>query len=252
MLRRTIRRLWMEGIHVPRGTNYQGARMKHWPTTPPPKNLNLTREQRLRMEALPRDVGMIPRDFVLNVLYLNQPCEVDKLWEMCTEDPTSVMESKRHLRAVLKQCREEGFVYFERDTGTDGWICLLTRERFEEVRAMAKTAAENATPASVSVLRGSAVAETAAIAEKFESFDEETQKKHAAELAEAVKATNEAVRKYQRTEIDYLPYTDINGKVNFMWWYDVRDAAMDAKGAEALSSPEQSDSPKELPSPAGL
>lgn len=238
MLKRTTLRVFQVGVHVPHGTHYFGAKMKHWPTSKIPQNFNLTTEQKLKMEPLPRDVGTIPRNFVLNVLYQHQPCEVEKIWEMVCEDSTTVLDSRKHLRAVLKQCREEGFIYFDRDAVTDGWICHLTRERFEEVKEIAKTTAQNATPASINVLRGSAVSETTASGEAFQNLTLEEQDQHLKQLEEAVAATNESVRYLQRTEVEYLPYTDLNGKVNFMWWYDVRDASSDQTFAQSLQMPQ--------------
>lgn len=237
MLRRTVLRVYQAGVHVPVGVAYPAAKMRHWPRQKLPANFNLTAEDKLKMDAIPRDVGRIPRDFVLNVLYHNQPCEVEKIWECCLRDPTVPLDSKRHLRAVLRQSREEGFVCFEKDSSSDTWICLLTRERFQEVRDLAAAVSQRNVPTNLAVLRGSAMAETTANMASYEAMNDEGREVHLASLTRAVEQTNEAVRRYMRTEIDYLPFTDINGKVNFMWWYDVRDSNADAHGSEALATP---------------
>lgn len=236
MLRVCARRLYQAGLHVPFGTAYPGAKMKHWPRQQLPTNLKLRPEDRLRMSAIPRDVGRIPRDFVLNVLYHNHPCEVEKIWDLCVRDPTVVLDSKRQLRALLRQCRDEGFVSFERAAENDGWVCVLTRERFAEVRDLATAAAQKAVPTNVSVLRGSAMAETTAGMASYESMDLEARERHLAALAAAVEETSATARKFQRAEVDYLPFTDLNGKVGFMWWYDVRDTAGDTRLATGLAN----------------
>ena len=245
MLRRSSALMFVAGVHMPREqiNNYQGAHHKHWPspkTMAPPRNFKMTIEQKQKMEGIPRDTGTIPRDFLLNLMYMHQPLEVDKLWELAIMDSNCMLDSKRHVRAVLKQCREEGFCYFERDSVSDAWMVMLTRERFEEVKGLARASAEaNATPHNVSVLKGSAVAETQRFADEFtHAFEGNTKAKedHLVALSEAVEKSNAKVRNYTRTEIDYLPYTDVNGKVGFMWWYDVRDVAQDRKASETLDA----------------
>ncbi|RNF00923.1 hypothetical protein TraAM80_07313 [Trypanosoma rangeli] len=229
-MRRTVTVFWQYGIHTPRGVAYHGAKMKHWPEQKIPENFKFTEEQRFRAKAIPRDVGKIPRNFVLSVLYRHQPCEVGGLWEYCTNDPEVVLDSKRHLREVLQQAREEGFVTFERDPVSNEWLCFLTRERFEEVRQIAGAKAEVSEVHSG--LRGFSAAETSSYTERFKEMNETAKEEHARRLEEEVTATTRHLRSFQRREVDYLPYTDLNGKVNFMWWYETRDVLQ--KGGNAL------------------
>ncbi|KEG09417.1 hypothetical protein DQ04_05251020 [Trypanosoma grayi] len=220
-MRRTLRALWQYGIHIPRGIVYGGAKMKNWPEQKIPDNFQFTDVERFRAKAIPRDVGKIPRDFVLSVLYRHQPCEVSGLWEHCANDPEIVLDSKRHLREVLKQAREEGFIMFERDSVTNEWLCFITRERYEEVRQIA--CAKSEATDVYSGMRGSSATETSAYAERFNEMNALAKEDHVRRLEEEVAATTKHLRSFQRKEIDYLPYTDLNGKVNFMWWYETRD-----------------------------
>ncbi|EKG05852.1 hypothetical protein TCSYLVIO_003064 [Trypanosoma cruzi] len=229
-MRRTTAVLWQHGVHVPRGVVYHGAKMKHWPEQKVPDNFKFTEEQRFRTKAIPRDFGKIPRDFVLSVLYRHQPCEVSGLWEHCTSDPGVVLDSKRHLREVLKQARDEGFVSFERDPVSNEWLCFVTRERFEEVRQIAGAKAEASEV--YSGLRGSSATETSSYTERFKEMNEMAREEHARRLEEEVKTTTKHLRSFQRKEVDYLPYTDLNGKVNFMWWYETRDVQQ--RGGDAI------------------
>lgn len=221
-MRRCAVSLFQTGVHLPHGVSYgSAAKMKHWPTQSIPENFAFLDEQRYRSKAMPRDTGKIPRDFVLSVLYRHQPCEVSQLWGHCVADPQIVLDSKRHLREVLQQARAEGFVAFEQDAGTQAWLCTLTRERFEDVRAI--VAAKTEAAEQYAGLRGAAAAETADIAARFHEMDEQTKEKHRKLLQEEVRQTTQRLRRFQRTEIDYLPYTDLNGRVNFMWWYESSD-----------------------------
>lgn len=203
---------------MPHGVKYNAAKMKHWPEQEVPQNFKFVQEQRFRAKAMPRDTGKIPRNFVLSVLYRHQPCEVSSLWERCMGDPQIVLDSKRHLREVLQQARAEGFITFDKDPVTQQWLCYLTRERFEDVRGIVGAAAE-ATD-RLSGLRGSAATETSAFSASFHEMNEASKHEHLKRLEEQVRETTRHLHAFQRTEVDYLPYTDLNGKVNFMWWYE--------------------------------
>ncbi|KAK7200607.1 hypothetical protein NESM_000116700 [Novymonas esmeraldas] len=221
-MRRCVWSLYQAGVHTPHGPRYSAARIKNWPVQEVPSNFAFTSEQRFKTQAMPRDTGRVARDFLLSVLYRHQPCEVASLWESCMADPNIVLDSKRHLREVLQQARAEGFVSFEKDAVTDRWVCHLTRERFEEVRVMvgARVEAQDVH----SGLRGAAAPETSAYSESFREMNEDAKREHLRLLSEQVADTTAHLRKFQRMELDYLPYTDLNGKVNFMWWYETSDA----------------------------
>jgi hypothetical protein len=228
-MRRSVIALWQSGIHVPKGKGFNAARMANWPEAKIPDNFHFQEEQRFRLKAVPRDTGKIPRDFLLTVLYRHQPCEIDKLWDLCSADPRCVLDSKRHLRAVLKQAREEGFLSLEKivtsteESAAVDWHCVLSRDRYAEVKQMVAKVADSSAIATASGLRGGNITETTESLSAFRELNEEAKKEHKAMLEKQVAETTEMLRKFQRTEIDYLPYTDLNGKVQFMWWYEARD-----------------------------
>lgn len=226
-MQRSLRRLFQSGVHTAKGAGvYSNAKIKNWPEQKIPDDFRFTDEQRFRLKAMPRDIGRIPRDFVLSVVYQNQPCEVDKLWDMCSTDPRCVLDSKRHLRAVLKQAREEGWITFEKSqdvaASESQWTCVLTRERFSEVKQIISGHVEASATSGVG-LRGANLAETTEALQAFKEMNEDAKATHLRLLKEQVKLTTERLRRFQRTEVDYLPYTDLNGKVQFMWWYETRD-----------------------------
>lgn len=277
--------------------------MKDWPRVTMPKNFHFTPEQRLRLQGLPRDTGHIPRNFVLRMVYYHQPVPVEKLWDICTSESGCVLDSKKHLRDVLKCCRDESFVHFEKQGGAGaGWLCHLTRERLEDVkRIVATTSAEEATPAALG-MRGTAATQTSesiaavqdrvrvsgkeaaaaanaeggdggpssspsaenvpasrdeeevsAAAAALSLDDGESRSSHDAELRatldantvaarhieflrQALSQSQDISRRFRRSEVDYLPYTDLNGKVKMMWWYDVQEGPERASVSLGASS----------------
>ena len=254
-LRGACGRRWLQqGVHVPHGTPVASAAvMKDWPTQAVPGNFHMLPEQRAKGRLLPRDTGKIPKNFLLSVLYAEQPIPVEALWDTCACDSECVLEGKAHLRQVLKQCRDEGFVHFEKQTivsadgrsSTHQWVCLLTRERYEDVRAIALAGqhggAGNTAPQTPTQLglRGDAAEATAASMGHFEALNDKAKDEHLAALAAAVAATQQPLRRFQRKTIDYLPYTDANGRVKTMWWYNT--AEDDASALLQSQAPGHSD-----------
>ena len=132
---------------------------------------------------------------------------------------------------MLKQAREEGYLVFEKDEGADNWTCTLTRERFEEVRSMVQEDSATQTAAHAG-LRGKAADKTTELGAAFRQMTREEKTEHLSQLREALRASNERVEEYQRTEAEYLPYTTLNGRVEFMWWYESRDVSANAGGPD--------------------
>lgn len=249
-MKRSVSLLFQSGVHTPHGTRYNAARIKNWPLQNIPSNFAFTTEQKMRAKFIPRDTGKIPRDFVLSVLYRHQPCEVSALWNYCSSDPRVVLDSKKHLRDVLQQMRSEGFINFEKNLNSQVWECYLTREKYEYVRNLVRSNSSlHATADAENSIAGTLTNEMSqtdniTLTPKSEEEHPTTpivdlqgkmlQLEH--ELAE----TTKQLSKYQHVEADYLPYTDLNGKVNFMWWYETTDCATESSpdhdGISRLSS----------------
>lgn len=197
--------------------------MKHWPQKRRiPENFSFTSEQRYRAKSIPRDTGKIPKDFVLSILYRHQPCVVSHLWSLCAADPRIVLDSKKHLREVLQQLRSEGYVTFEKNLHSQEWESHLTRERYNDVRKIVKSALfstgstkeQNISPTAESSF------DTVSLDVSTNALSTTERVAELKKLEEQLAQTTKNLAKYQFTEIDYLPYTDLNGKVKFMWWYE--------------------------------
>eukprot|EP00796_Vickermania_ingenoplastis_P011580 gene11580-7976_t len=222
-MNRTLSVLFQSGVHVPHGVRYNAAHMKFWPHQKPPLDFHFTAEQKFKAKPFPRDTGKIPKDFVLSVLYRHQPCKLSELWSHCLLDARIVLDSRRHLREVLHQMRLEGFVTFEKNIHNAAeWECHLTRERYEEVRQLvlssdAKSSEESVPPREPEEDGAEASQEATDVADKLERLKA---------LEKRLAETTKKLQNFQRVEIDYLPYTDLNGKVNFMWWYETMEAPL--------------------------
>lgn len=265
-----VRRLQV-GVHVPHGTTVAaGASMKNWPKQQIPQNFNMLQEQRRKGRMFPRDVGRVPRDFVLRVLFTEQPVPVEDLWSACNSDSECVLEGKNHLRQILKQCRDEGFLVFEKQSvdingmcvgqqvsrqykrsneTVEKWCCVLTRERYadcQEIASMSQQNTESNASAEDLGLQGDAAVSTDS--SRQEAMDtlsssggagfSSAKHHHVQQLLKAISMTKTPLRKYERYTIDYLPYTDANGRVSTMWWYETEEK----KDAEMMLEPSSSSS----------
>lgn len=200
-----------------------GARIKYWPLKRNiPENFCFTAEQRYRATSIPRDTGKIPKDFVLSMLYRHQPCVVSCLWSFCVSDPRIVLDGKKHLREVLQQLRAEGYVTFEKNFHTREWEAHLTRERYDDVRSIVKSALFAAEQREEKKLLSPSKSSlnTELINPSVEALNASEKEDHLAKLEKQLALTTKKLSQHQFVEMDYVPYTDLNGKVKFMWWYE--------------------------------
>ena len=167
-------------------------------------------------KPLPRGTSGEPLYFVLAVLFYNQPCRVATLWNICRQIPFVPLDSRRHLREVVHQARREEWIYFDK---TDCWYIYPTRERYEELKTVVSKWREtwlsrhNERTPDISPNKQEVSQFVAQLGEKEKG-------RHQEQIEGQLGQMEHKLRKYERTQIEYLPYTDPNGKVNFMWWYD--------------------------------
>lgn len=208
---------------TPTRNQHHAARIKYWPQKRSiPENFCFTAEQKYRAKSIPRDTGKIPKDFVLSMLYRHQPCVVSYLWSFCSADPRVVLDGKKHLREVLQQLRAEGYVSFEKNFHTQEWEAHLTRERYDDVRSMIKStlfAAEKREEKNLLPLSKISL-NTELKNPSVEALSASDKEDHLAKLEKQLALTTQKLTQYQFVEMDYVPYTDLNGKVKFMWWYE--------------------------------
>lgn len=113
--------------------------------------------------AIPRDLGEIPRDYILKNLQRNEPITLQRLFEIIKEKPDCPVDSRRHLRQVLRVARLQNWVYTEKNQTDNRWYYyihpqkrhamqdLLRLEREDEKaveREQAETAAQRIADAS--------------------------------------------------------------------------------------------------------
>mmetsp|Transcript_9777 Transcript_9777/g.14796 ORF Transcript_9777/g.14796 Transcript_9777/m.14796 type:complete len:247 (-) Transcript_9777:17-757(-) len=194
---------------------YSAAKMKGHPDfIKVPENFRW--HKHFEQVPLPRGTSGKPMNFVLTVVFYNQPCRLENLWNKCMEVSGIPLDSKRHLRQVLHQARMEGWIFFEQKD--DVWYALFCQDRYEEVKWLVTKWRED----WIKTIDGNPhQTEVTKVIEKGSSSSITDRRLHLEKMRKALVEANEKLNTFERTTIDYLPYTDPNGKVQFMWWYEL-------------------------------
>lgn len=88
------------------------------------------------IKAIPRDLGEIPRQFVMCQLFLHQPVRLLDLWEHCKHHDDIPLDSVKHLRLVLKMAKLQRWVYTEKNQTDNLYYYYLHRSRSHEVQEL--------------------------------------------------------------------------------------------------------------------
>eukprot|EP00796_Vickermania_ingenoplastis_P005700 gene5700-4063_t len=88
------------------------------------------------IKAIPRDLGELPRRFVLPLLFFHQPVQLLDLWELCKQHDDVPLDSAKHLRLVLKIAKLQHWVYAEKNQSDNKYYYYLHRSRVHEVQEL--------------------------------------------------------------------------------------------------------------------
>ena len=181
-----------------------------------------------KIRAIPRDLGTVPRDHAIRLLFFNQPCTVETLWQLAKSDDSCPFDSKKHLKSVLTIARMQNWIVYEKNQTNNIFYCSVhpgkakeaqellyaQRSQFEaRERQAAKQKVEDARVAKV--LRG-------------EALDAAIQQMQQQLMTAVVK-----LQEHNPDLIQQLSCVAEDGAVNFHW-YDPDRAA----GAAAPASSE--------------
>ncbi|RHW74249.1 hypothetical protein DPX39_010017200 [Trypanosoma brucei equiperdum] len=90
------------------------------------------------IKAIPRDLGEIPRDYVLRLLFFHQPIRLVDLWTICKEHDDVPLDSAKHLRLVLKIAKLQRWVYAEKNQTNNLYYYYVHQSRMQEVQQMVR------------------------------------------------------------------------------------------------------------------
>ncbi|KAG8347547.1 hypothetical protein ERJ75_001027200 [Trypanosoma vivax] len=90
------------------------------------------------IKSIPRDLGEIPRNYVLKLLFFHQPARLVDLWTICKEYDDVPLDSAKHLRLVLKIAKLQRWVYAEKNQTNNLYYYYIHQSRMREVQEMVR------------------------------------------------------------------------------------------------------------------
>ncbi|KAG5502622.1 hypothetical protein JIQ42_05691 [Leishmania sp. Namibia] len=187
------------------------------------------------IKAIPRDLGELPRNYVVKLLFFHQPIRLLDLWELCKQHDDVPLDSARHLRLVLKIAKLQKWVYAEKNQTNNLYYYYVHQSRTHEVQQMVRQA---------EVAKRAQEAEAKAQAVRME---EERQAREAQSLDDRIIALQNTlvsnishIRAFDPAYVDAKPYVMGSGAVNCAWHWE---GAVDAATQRASSNAEENSRP---------
>ena len=190
-------------------------------------NKKLSVETRSK-HGLPRDLGELPRTYLLRTLFVNQPATQHDLWEMLKACDDCPFDSYRHLEFVLRVALHQNWVVREKNQADRKWYLSVHPQRSASVSEALQQEKEQSTRAALD--------SEAAAAERAEAEREASEE--AVDLAiqdlQHQLTVNVAVLQEQDRQLARaLPYVQADGSLDFAWYRDGGSPALLARAAEA-------------------
>ena len=166
-----------------------------------------------RINGVPRDVGEIPRKYLLRYLFLHQPITLEGLWEVLKKQKDVPVDSMRHMRSVLRIARDEDWVYIEKDQDSNEMIIRIKPEKCDAVQALVQeqSEADRVESEKAISLEKNQLEEKDAERKDIEDAYLENIHRELVEVAEKLK-------KHDPKAFYELPYVTETGGYDFFWY----------------------------------
>lgn len=187
------------------------------------------------IKAVPRDLGELPRNYVVKLLFFHQPIRLLDLWELCKQHNDVPLDSARHLRLVLKIAKLQKWVYAEKNQTDNLYYYYVHQSRTHEVQQMVR---------QDEVVKRAR--ETEAKAQAMQK-EEERQTRQAQSLDDRIIALQNTlvsnvghIRAFDPAFVDAKPYVMESGAVNCAWhWEGAVNAAAQSASSHAGENSQQ-------------
>jgi hypothetical protein len=187
------------------------------------------------IKAVPRDLGELPRNYVVKLLFFHQPIRLLDLWEICKQHDDVPLDSARHLRLVMKIAKLQKWVYAEKNQSNNLYYFYVHQSRTHEVQQMVRhdeivKRERDAQAAAEELRKQEAHREQAA-----QSLDDRI-----VAMQNTLVSNMGHIRAFDPAFVDAKPYVMESGAVNCAWhWDGVRSSA--SERAPKASNEEGSD-----------
>ncbi|EKG01699.1 hypothetical protein TCSYLVIO_007299 [Trypanosoma cruzi] len=171
------------------------------------------------IKAIPRDLGEIPRNYVIKLLFFHQPIRLVDLWSVCKEHDDVPLDSAKHLRLVLKIAKLQRWVYAEKNQTNNLYYYYIHQSRVREVQEMVR---------ADEVRKKEKESLEAVEAEKLRREEDENRRMALDDKILALQSiliSNVAqIQQFDPAFVQAKPYVTEGGAVNVAWgWHGTED-----------------------------
>ncbi|GET88132.1 hypothetical protein, conserved [Leishmania tarentolae] len=187
------------------------------------------------IKAVPRDLGELPRNYVVKLLFFHQPIRLLDLWELCKQHDDVPLDSARHLRLVLKIAKLQKWVYAEKNQTDNLYYYYVDQSRTHEVQQMVRH--------DEVVKRAQETRKKAQAMQR----EEERQAREAQSLDDRIIALQNTlvsnvghIRAVDPAYVEAKPYVMASGAVNCAWhWEEAANTAAQSASSHAEEDSKQ-------------
>lgn len=90
------------------------------------------------IKAIPRDLGELPRNYLVKLLFFHQPIRLLDFWEVCKQHDDVPFDSARHMRQVMKIAKLQKWIYAEKNQTNNLYYFYVHQSRTHEVQQMVR------------------------------------------------------------------------------------------------------------------
>lgn len=187
-----------------------------------------------RTFAIPRDLGELPRTYLLRVLFVNQPILQEDLWELLKTNDDCPFDSARHLDFVIRVALHQNWVVREKNQSDRRWYLAVHSSRASTMSKMIAEEQDQARAAETDAADKQAGVDDAAKVAVDDALDFAIR-----DLQHQLTVNVSVLQEQDRELLKDLPYVTRTGALDFAWHMEGGSAALFARAASA-STDEQS------------
>jgi hypothetical protein len=166
-----------------------------------------------RTTEVPRDLGELPRDYVLKVLVVNQPITPKRLFEVIKDRDDAPVDSLTHLELVLQAAQQHSWVYKEKNQTDGEFYFYIHKSKVSDVQDMLRLDRE-------AVQRAERAEEAAKEAEKQKLLADlaEAKRNRIQQLQNLLLANYCKIKEHDPQAASQLPFATPTGALNYTWY----------------------------------
>ena len=163
--------------------------------------------------AIPRDLGEIPRTYLLRTLFVNQPALQADLWQLLKDRDDCPFDSYAHLDMTLRVALHQNWVVREKNQSDRKWYLSVHPQRGDDIAA-ALAEGRNAEREA----EAGAEAAAAAAAEERHATRREAVAAAIRDLQHQIAVNVAVLTEQDRTLLKELPYVQPDGSIDYCWY----------------------------------